>query len=188
MIGIVITVVVIISGIIWFMYQCDKAEKINAPRVQAAKEDTIKNLRDLNIQDNILVWMDFYSDEGCLIYTKENRLFNIFKKGIDFKYEFKEIKINDILDFNIDAKVKEKNKMKIISIVPTFNSYKSITGINVTLTTTEEVLKFSINNSSLFKVQSIGIKPKYEWNDWKSRIDELNRLKLLIERQMNTNN
>lgn len=158
----------------------------NEPKQEVARQDISNKLFNAGVaNEKIRSYVSFINNDGCLIYTNEDRLFLIRNEIGDFRnIDVKEINLDDILEIKVDVQIKERSKMKIVSVVPTFDRHTTILKANMIITTLDEVINLTVNKSVLFKMSKIFIKEdRCEFN-WESKINELNRLKLLINREI----
>lgn len=138
------------------------------------------------VPENMKSWICFNFQSGVLFFTNDNKL--LLVKMEDMKYlRTKEINPEDILEINADIKVKERNVLKIISIMPTFSNYKIVNGVSMRITTIDEVINLSLDTDihGEYTLQRMNFKNTHKGWTWEQTIGELNRLKLLIEREMN---
>lgn len=157
----------------------------NEPDKEKAREDISIKLRGARIGNNIKSYVSFVNNDGCLIYTSEDKLFLITDSKEDYhNIDIKEICLDDILEIKVDVQIKERSKMKIVSVVPTFDKHTTIMKANMVITTLDEVINLMVDNTILFDMRKIFILDKRSGFDWESKINELNRLKLLINREI----
>lgn len=156
------------------------------PKKEAIREDISIKLSEVGIvNDNIKSYVSFSNNDGCLIYTKKDKLFLIRDGKEDYNnIDIKEINLDDILEVKVDVQIKERSKMKIVSVVPTFDKHTTILKANMIITTLDEVINLMVDNSILFEMRKIFIRDQRYGFDWESKINELNRLKLLINRKI----
>lgn len=158
----------------------------NEPKKEKIREDISTKLLNIGIsKDNIKSYVSFSNNDGCLIYTKKDKLF-LIKDGKENynNIDIKEISLDDVLEIKVDVQIKERSKMKIVSIVPTFDKHTTILKANMVITTLDEVINLMVDNTILFDMRKIFIKDVRYGFDWESKINELNRLKLLINREI----
>lgn len=141
------------------------------------------------IPENMKSWICFNFQSGVLFFTNDNKL--LLVKMEDMKFlRTKEINLENILEIQADIKIKERNVLKIISIMPTFSNYKIVNGVTMRITTCDEVINLSLDTDihGEYTLQRMNFKNTHRGWNWEQTIGELNRLKLLIEREMNKSN
>ncbi|GAA0701267.1 hypothetical protein GCM10008904_07250 [Paraclostridium ghonii] len=181
MMGILLILIAGVITSIGFWISCE-----NEFEREKMREEISPKLEELEIvKENIKSYVSFLDQDGCLIYTKKDKLFLIKNKVGDYKnIHIQEICLDDILEVKVDVHIKERNSMKIISIVPTFDKHTIVLKANMIITTLDEVINLTISKSSLFDIEKILIKDdRYDFN-WENKLNELNRLKLLINRKI----
>lgn len=171
---------ILIAMVLYSFYYCKKLEDKNKPKlIEALKSNNILN-------SNIKVCVQFKNYDGCLVYTNENKLFHIGYFGDVIGVE--EINLNEILDIKVDIHIKEKSQMRIISVVPTFDRYQLIQRVNMIITTEDKVYDLNIDDGIMFNADKVFLNSTVPNKSWEKRVQELNRLKLLIEKNITTTN
>lgn len=187
--GVIITGigVVLAMGIICFVmskFDDIKYADVKDEHTNKFNEDVLKyNLVKENIKENIR----FSMNEGSIIYTNDNRLFVLkYDKSNALKFTIHEVKLEGILEMSIDIELLERNRRRVISLTPTFDSFKSIRDVIFTIITENEIYKMRLNVStgvfgSDYKIinETATYKP-----DFNISLDKMKRIKLLVERQI----
>ena len=152
---------------------------------ESKNEEDIRNrVRENRITlDNLKSYMTFNEYDGCLLLNKDNKLFNV--RPSNNNMIITEIKFEDILDVKVDIHTKERNSMKVMSIVPTFDKCELIQKINMTITTEDEIYDLNITkDAKQYQMHRMYANNEIHKSSWNKKINELNRLKLLIEKNM----
>lgn len=112
-----------------------------------------------------------------LVYTNNNELYLISKS----QNVLERIDFNSVLDVKVEYNIKEKNKMKLISIVPTFNKHTKLKDCTLKL------IMDNITHEFYYKpgIPSDGcIQQNCITQQISTVIESMERMKLLIEREM----
>lgn len=182
-----IVITLIMLGVIFIVVNI-----VNSKEFKENREAKYKAVEDeRNIFDKILIENNILDNVKCkvlgnrftygLVYTNNDELYIISKS----KCMLEKIDFEDILDIKIEYNIKEKNKMKLISVVPTFDRHTRLQKC---------VLKLMLDNKThefQFKpgVPSDGCITHEPINQRSSDVvDSMERMKLLIKRKLNTVN
>lgn len=151
-------------------------EKINIEydnNVDEFDEKLVTNNISGNIKCKVLGNRFTYS----LLYTNDNRLHLISKS----KNMLEELDFNDVLDVNVEYNIKEKNRMKLISIVPTFNKDTKLESCTLKLILDDGTHEFYYKPGI---PSDGGLQQNCITQQRDDVIESMERMKLLIEREI----
>lgn len=137
---------------------------------------TAANERNKIYEDGIIkyglddnVKLEVYDKEYKLVLNGNNELFHL---SYWFNKKVSKINLEDILDVKFNISVKEQNKMKVVSLVPTFNKKTKFEYAVFEILTVDEDYCVQIDNNTYNSVKI------------SQMLKDMERMKLLIEREM----
>lgn len=136
-----------------------------------------KKIIDNNISNNIKCKVLGNRFTYSLAYTNNDKLYLVSKS----KNMLKELDFNDVLDVNVEYNIKEKNKMKLISIVPTFNKHTTLESCTLKLILDDGTHEFYYKPGI---PSDGGLQQNCITQQRDDVIESMERMKLLIEREI----
>lgn len=169
----IIAFILILAPIICGIIKYITNDKIRENNEWLKREFYKYNITTNNIKDKL----QGMENGDYLIITKDKRLFifnNYYKKS-------REIDLKSILKIDVNAKINEKNAMKVISLTPTFNRYTTVIGLEFKVITETE--------THIINCIDKGFHPdKTPAKLYSIQKDNLERFKLLLEKEIKSLN